>query len=170
MKNYLEIGRIVGTHAIKGEVRVQPWADSPDYLLGFKQLYFDEGREQLDILSARVHKNIVIMKIKGVDTVERADELRGRVLFMNRKDAHLPEGRYFVQDLLGCQVVDADTGRVYGVLFDVSNTVSSDIYHIKSSEGKEYLIPVLDEVRDHVDLEQSIIFIHSMRGMFDDED
>lgn len=169
MKQYLEIGKIVGTHGIKGEVRIQPWADSGEFAAGFKRMYFSEGKECVDIISARPHKNIVIAKIKGVDSIEQADVLRGRILYIDRADAHLPEGRYFIQDLIGCEVKDADSGRVYGKISDVSSTGSNDVYHIASPEGKEYLIPAIDQVLAEKDIENGTIFIHYMSGMFDED-
>ena len=170
IKKYLEIGRIVGTHAIKGEVRVQPWADSGEFLLGFRTLYYAEGKEKISIVSSRVHKNVVIMKIKGVDSVEAADVLRGKVLYMDRADAKLPEGRYFIQDLIGLKVIDAQTSEVYGEIADVSQTLANDIYHAITPQGKECLIPAIDEVLSKTDVEAGYVAINAMKGMFDDED
>lgn len=167
MKQYLEIGKIVGTHGIKGEVRIQPWADSGEFAAGFKRMYFGGGAERVDIVSARPHKNIVIAKLKGVDSIEQADLLRGKVLYIDRADAVLPEGRYFIQDLLGCSVVDADNGTVYGKVTGVSSTGANDVYHVTTPEKKEYLIPAIDQVLAEKDIENGIIYIHYMSGMFD---
>ncbi len=170
MKTYLEIGKIVGTHGIKGEVRIQPWADSGEFLLGFKKLYGREGTPCYQIKNARVHKNMVIAKIAGIDSIEQADTLRGTVLFMNRADANLPEGRYFIQDLIGLRVIDADTGEEYGVVTDVFNTVANDVYSLRSPDGKEHFIPAIDKVLAGTDLEAGTIKIHPMKGMFDDDE
>ena len=170
MKKYLEAGKIVGTHGIRGELRVQPWADSGEFLAGFRTLYFGKGEKRLDILSSRPHKNIVIMKISGVDTIEAADALRGRVLYIDRADAHLPEGRYFIQDLIGCRVVDCDSGEEYGEITDVSSTGVNDVYHVKTPAGEERLIPAVDSVLAGTDIEAGEVRIHAMKGMFDDED
>ena len=75
MKQFLEIGKIVGTHGVRGEMRVEPWADSPDFLCGFDRLYFDKGTRELEVLAARPHKRIVLMKLSGVDTMEDAAAL-----------------------------------------------------------------------------------------------
>lgn len=170
MKKYIEAGKIVGTHGIKGELRVQPWADSGEFLAGFRTLYFGAGEKRLDVRSARPHKNIVIMKIAGVDSIEAADALRGRVLYIDRADAHLPEGRYFIQDIIGCRVTDADSGTVYGTICDVSSTGVNDVYHVKTPDGAEYLIPAIDQVLASTDIEAGEVRIHAMKGMFDDED
>jgi len=170
MKKYLEIGKIVGTHGIKGEVRIQPWADSGEFLLDFKKLYDKTGSVCYQIKNARVHKNMVIAKIAGVDSIEQADTLRGKILFMDRQDANLPEGRYFVQDLIGLHVIDADNGTEYGVVTDVFNTFANDVYSLRSPDGKEYFIPAIDQVLAGTDLEAGTIKIHPMKGMFDDDE
>ncbi len=170
MKKYLEIGKIVGTHGIKGEVRIQPWADSGEFLLGFKKLYGKDGSPVYQIKAARVHKNMVIAKLSGVDSIEQADTLRGRILYLDRADANLPEGRYFIQDLIGLRVIDADTGAEYGVVNDVFNTVANDVYSLRAPDGKEYLIPAIDRVLAGTDLEAGTIKIHPMKGMFDDDE
>lgn len=128
VKAYLEAGQVVGTHGVRGELRVQPWCDSPGVLAGLRTLYWQEGGDPVPVRS-RVHKNVVLMKVEGVDTVQDAAALRGRVLYLDRRDLKLPEGHYFIQDLIGLKVVDADTGEEYGVLSQVSPTGANDVYH-----------------------------------------
>ena len=89
-KQYIETGKIVGTHGIKGEVRFTPWSDRPDDILNYKTLYCDEnGQDKMTVTSARVHKNIVLIKFKGTDSIEDAEKLRDQVLYVNRKDIKL---------------------------------------------------------------------------------
>ena len=121
LKEYLEIGKIVGTHGVMGECRVECWCDSPQFLSKFTTLYFDKGAEKLSV-KGRPHKNIALLKIEGVTTVEQADLLRGKVLYVRRKDVKLPRGVHFVQDLIGLQVKDFDTDAVYGTITDVLKT------------------------------------------------
>lgn len=90
-KEFLEIGKIVSTSGLKGEVRVQPWSDSPDFLSSFSSLYFSEGEQKLTVEKARPQKNVVILKLRGVDTVEAANALRGKILYVARADVRLPE-------------------------------------------------------------------------------
>lgn len=165
MKKYLEIGQIVGVHALKGEVRVDPWCDSPDFLCEFDELY-DSKQEIIEIEHSRVQKNIVVMKIKGIDTPEDAVKLRGKILFIDRDDVELEQGTYFVQDLLGLSVVDADNGKVYGKLSDVTNTGANDIYTVKG-DGREYLIPAIPDVIEKTDIEGGKLLIHVIDGLFD---
>lgn len=168
LKEYLEAGKIVGTHGIKGEVRVDPWCDSPAFLAKFKTLYFAEGKEKIAVI-CRPHKNIVLMKIKGIETIEQAELLRGKILYINRKDVNLPKGKNFVQDLIGCKVVDIDNDAEYGIVADVFKTGANDVYTVKSPEGKDYLIPVIDSVVKEKNVEKGIILICPMKGLFNED-
>ena len=168
-KQFLEVGRIVGTHGIRGELRVDPWCDSPDFLSGFKKLYFDEGKTSLKS-KARPHKNIVLLRLEGVETIDDAEKLRGKVLYIDRDDARLPEGKNFVQDLIGCRVVDADdASKEYGEIADVFKTGANDVYTVKNPSG-EFLVPVIDEVVVEKDIDGGEIKIRPLKGIFEDED
>lgn len=167
-KKYLEAGRIVATHGIKGEVKVQPWCDSPQVLCNLSVLYFDNGKTPVKV-GARPHKNAVIMKIEGVNSAQDAAALRGRVLYLDREDIQLDDGTYFIQDLIGLKVADADTGEEYGILIDVSPTGANDVYHVKTKKG-EVLIPAVPSVIIETDIDRGIMRILPIKGMFDDED
>ncbi len=169
MKKYLEVGKIVGTHGLKGEVRIQPWADSCEFLLDFKRLYYNNGENCFNVTASRVQKNVVVAKLEGIDSIEQADTLRNKVLFIDRADAQLAEGQYFIQDLIGLRVIDADNGREYGVINDIFNTGANDIYSVRAENGKDYLIPAIDQVLAGTDLEAGTVAIHVIKGMFDDE-
>ena len=168
MKQFLETGKITGTHGLKGEVRVQPWADSPEFLTEFDELYLEKGAKKIEITAARVHKNMLIMKIRGVDSIDDADKLRDKVLYMNRDDVELEEGAYFIQDLMGLDVLDDDTGEHIGQLDDVSETGANDVYHIKTDDGKVYLIPAIPDVVKEISLEDGTMRIFKMKGLFDE--
>lgn len=121
-KQYLESGKIVGTHGIKGEVRIEPWCDSPQFLAAFDKLYLDDRGETFIEVKSRPHKNITLCKIKGVDNIDDAQRLRGRIVYIDRDDVKLDEGVNFVQDLIGLAVIDADSGENYGKITDVLRT------------------------------------------------
>ncbi len=170
-KRFLEAGKIVGTHGLKGEVRAQSWCDSNEVLAGFGSLYLDgEGRQKLKVVSARVHKNSVIFKFSGIDYIDEAEKLKGRVLFIDRKDLALPEGTYFIQDLIGLEVLDADTGKVYGTLADVSPTGANDVYHVKGGDGRVYLLPAVREMVVSVEIDAGCMKVRPVKGIFEDED
>lgn len=170
MKKYLETGKIVGTHGIKGMTRVQVWADSEDFLSNFKVIYLDsEGNKSLEISRVQPHGNIALVSFKGVSTIEEAEKLRNSVIYIDRNDVSLPEGRYFIDDLIGCNVTDADTGNLLGKISDISETGANDVWHI-TNNGKEYLVPAIDEVIVSVNVEEKSAVLRPMKGIFDDED
>ena len=169
-KQYLDSGKIVGTHGIKGEVRIEPWCDSPEFLCAFKKLYLDEKGQTFIEVKSRPHKNITLAKIKGVDTIEAAEKLRGKIIYINRDDITLDEGVNFVQDLIGLEVKDAENGTVYGKLTDVIRTGANDVYEITDSNNKKYLAPVINEVVQEINVDGGFVLIRPMKGIFDDED
>lgn len=169
LKQYLEVGRIVGTHGIQGEMRVECWANEPGFLSRFRTLYLDGGATALSV-ACRPHKNVALVRVKGVATIEQADELRGKVLYINRDDVRLDEGEHFVQDIIGLKVTDADSGAVYGEVRDVLKTGSNDVYEMAGEDKKLYYIPVIPDIVDRFDFERGAVYIHPMKGLFDDED
>lgn len=169
-KQYLETGKIVGTHGIKGEVRIEPWCDSPAFLAAFKKLYLDDRGETFIEVKSRPHKNITLAKIKGVDTIEQAERLRGKIVYINRDDVTLGEGVSFVQDLIGLDVIDADSDKNYGKITDVLRTGANDVYEITDKNGKKYLAPVIDDVITGRDIDGGFVLIRPLKGIFDDED
>ena len=171
IKEFLEIGQINGTNSIHGEVRLTPWCDSPEFVKRFKTLYFDDrGKESVTVKSARPHGNVVILKIEGTDTVEQAQRLRGKILWMRRSDAKLPDGTFYIAELIGCAVYDSeDSGKCYGRITDVSKTGANDVWHITNEKG-EYLIPAIPDVVIETDVANDKVVIKPLKGIFDDED
>lgn len=168
---YMEAGRIVGTHGIKGELRMEPWCDSAEFLTQFKTFYWDsEGNEQVKVVSSRPHKTLLLIKLETVDSATLGDILRGKVLYFDRNDIKLPEGRYFVQDMMGLSVCDADTGVCYGQLTDVFRTGANDVYQVTSQDKKEYLVPAVASVIISTDIAAGKMLIRPIRGIFEDED
>lgn len=171
MKNrYLEAGKIVGTHGVRGMVRIQPWCDSAEFFCTLKKVYLDkDGKDKLSVSKSSPHGNVVIAAIKGIDSIEEAEKYRNKVVYMDRRDAKLEEGQYFISDLLGCSVFDADSEKILGTISDVSQTGANDVWHI-SREEKEYLIPCITEVVVSVDIEEEKVVIRPLKGIFPDED
>ena len=171
IKEYLDIGQIVGTHGVRGDLRVNPRCDTPDFIKQFKTLYFDKkGEKSVKVIACRTHGNLALLKLDGIDTVEAAAALRNKVLYMKRSEAKIADGSYFIAELVDCTVVDADDeSKVYGILSEVSETGANDVWHIKN-DGKEYLIPAIPPVVIDVNVETGIIKIRPLKGIFDDED
>ena len=168
-KQYLEAGQIVGTHGVRGEVRVQPWCDSPQQFATFKKLYWDNQGKQPVKVKGRPHKNIALALLEGIDTVEAAQVLRGKMLYVDRRDLKLPKGHYLVQDLIGITVVDADTGETYGTLTDVSQTGANAVYHMQTEKG-EILIPAIPDVIIEINLKKDLLRLRPMKGLLDDDE
>ena len=169
LKPFLEAGKIVTTHGLKGEVKVVPWTESPEELLDLEVLYLNKGQTPMEIESSRLQGNMALLKFQGIDTIEEAQGLRGKVLYADRDDIPLEEGQYFVQDVIGMRVVDADDGRLYGTVTDVSKTGANDVYHIRFADEKIRLVPKIPEVVLKMSPEEGEMVIRPLKGLFDDE-
>lgn len=166
MEQLLETGKIVTLHALKGEVKVEPWCDSPELLAEFDELYLD-GR-WVNVERARVQKRMVIMKLEGYDTPEEAAKLIGKVLYIDRDQLELDEGTYFIADLIGMKVVDADDPeKVYGTITQVSETGANDVYHILFADGVTRYIPAIPLVVISTDVENKVMTIRPLEGLFE---
>ena len=164
---FLEAGRIVRTHGVRGELVLECWADSPEFVAGVKHLYFDGGKTDAGVVSSRVHKGRLLLKLQGVDTVEQGDALRGKVLYLNREDVRLEEGQVFLQDLIGLKAIDGTTGREYGVLQEVLPTGANDVYVIER-DGRRFLFPAVRHMIERTDVEAGIMTVRPIKGIFDE--
>ena len=118
MKNkFLEAGQIVNTHGVQGELKIVPWADSPEFLRGFDVFYIDGA--PVKVLGARAHKGNILVRLEGVGDVNAAMRLKGKIISIDRTGVVLPEGRHFIADLIGLEVRDAASGEVLGAIADV---------------------------------------------------
>ena len=167
-KEFLEAGKIVTTHGIRGEVKIMPYTDTPELLAEFDRLFMGRNKDEVTIVRSRVFKNMVIAKFAGINTVEEAEKLREKVLYLSRDDVELDEDTYFIKDLIGIEVSDADTGKIYGLIKDVFQTGANDVYSIKNGE-KEYLVPAIADVVVSTDIENKKMTIRPLEGLFEDE-
>lgn len=168
-KDYIESGKFVGTHGVRGGLRVQPWCDSPEFLCQFKKLFLKQNSEYtpIKVKMSKPHGNVVIMELDGINSMDDAENLRGKTIYIERKSLKLEEDQYLISDLLGCSVFDADTNKLLGEISDVSKTGANDVWHIKSGND-EYLIPVIDEVVINVEIDANKIVIRPLKGIFED--
>lgn len=173
-KEFLQIGEIVSTHALKGEVKVKPWCDSVDVISSLEYIYFNEGRRTtmraIKIENVKEHKGMAIVKLEGTNTIEEGAALRGKILYARRDDIPIDEDSYFIADLIGMQVHNADTSELIGELIDITPTGANDVYHIKNAKGKIYLAPAIKQVVIEIDIDAKIVKIRPLEGLFDDED
>ena len=157
---YLEAGKITNTHGVRGEVRITPWADSAAFLRGFRTFYIDG--QPVRVLRSRVHKNQLIAQLEGYDDVNAAMTLKNKVIHIDRADAKLPKGRFFLQDLLGMRVV-SDAGEALGELADVLDLPQGSVYVVRGA--REILIPDVPEFLLNIDAERGEITVHLLEGM-----
>ena len=161
-QTYLEAGQIVNTHGVRGEVKVQPWADGPEFLLSFDTVYLDGAPCRVE--EARPQKTMVLLKLAGVDSVEAAAARRGKTVSVLRGDARLEPGRVFVADLLGLPVFDGE--REIGVLKDVLSLPAGDVYVVQGE--REYLVPAVPAFVEKADPDAGRIVVHLIEGMASD--
>lgn len=162
----INVGRIVNAHGIKGEVRVQPRDGDPYFLTEFKTFYIDG--KPVTPTANHVHKSLVLMKFPGVDDMNAALAWKDKVLYIRREDAHLPDGEYFDDELLGVEVYDEATGALLGEIKQVETYPASKVYTVKGE--KEYLVPaVKDAFIRSVDLDKNRMEIHLWEGLATDE-
>lgn len=155
MEKYISIGEIINTHGIKGEVKVRPETDDANRFSELKIIYIDEKPRK--VKNVKFQKDKVILEIEGIETMNDANLLRGKNVLVDRKDAtKLPEGRYFIVDIEGMDVIDTE-GFNYGKVYRVIQTGSNDVYWVKGN--KEILIPVMDEYICSTSLEDNKIII-----------
>ena len=159
MKDFLEAGKIVNTHGVRGEVRITPWADSADFLRRFRVFYIDGTPYR--VLRSRVHKSQLIAALEGVEDVNAAMALKNKIVCIDRADARLPEGRFFVQDLIGLPV-RSDAGEDLGTLAEVLDLPQGQVYIVRGE--REILIP---DVPDFIlDLNpETGLTVHLIEGM-----
>ena len=159
---FLEAGEIVNTHGIRGEVKIMPWADSPEFLCQFDTFYMDG--KPVKVLSARPHKTMVLSQLEGVDTVEKAMRLKGKVLSIDRTGVELPDGRHFLADLMGLTVLDNATGEELGTIEDILTPPAHEVYVVRG-RGKEYMIPAVDAFLAETNVEGGYIRVNLIEGM-----
>lgn len=168
--DYLEVGKIINTHGLKGEVKVASWTDFPqdfeklDFVIAKKR----SGEEQLGIKNIKYQKNNLIIKFDGIDTIEQAELYKNTILTVPKEAlGELPEGVYYIADLIGCTVYNVEGGEI-GVLNDVFSTGSNDVYDIKRNGAKNLYLPIIDGVVEDVDIESKKITVNIPEGMEDD--
>ena len=167
MQEFLEIGQFVNTFGVKGMVKIKPFTDDITRFDNLKNVYVETNKvkRQYEIEEVKYHKEMVLIKFKGIDKLEEAEMLRNAILKVNRKDEpELEEGTYYIVDLLGIDVY-SDEGEHLGKLDDIYNHGSSDIYVVKNELGKQLLLPAISDVIKEINLEEKRIVVHILEGL-----
>lgn len=169
MQEYFEIGQIVNTFGIKGLVKVNPFTDDITRFEKLKTVYVVKNKNmtEIEIEEVKYHKNMVLIKFKGVEDMNAAEKLKGSFLKIHRKDAiELPEDTYFIVDIIGSDVI-TDDGKNLGKVDDIYSTGSKDIYVVKDELGKQILLPSIPEVILDIDVEKQVVTVHLIDGLVD---
>lgn len=164
-KEFLELGKIVNTHGIRGEMKVMHMCDSPEFLCEFKTVYLDENTS-LKVVKSRIHKNAVLMTFEGINDINEAEKFKNRLIYMDRADA--PDDLIFQQDIIGFKVFDEFLDREIGTLKEILPFPTYDMLVIKGLK-KEYMIPDVEQFVLEIDEEQKMIFVKTIEGLIDDE-
>ena len=171
LSEYLECGAIVGTHGVRGTVRLENRCDTPKVLASLKRMYIKKGSVYTEktVVHSSVQKNMVLTKFEGLDTVEDASAMRGTVLYAKREDFKLRRGDYFWADIMGLPVIDDETGEKYGVLSNILTPGAHQVYVVKREEG-EFMIPAVPEFIKEISLGEERpegIYVKLIEGMIE---
>lgn len=167
MDNFLEVGQIVNSYGIKGELKVVPYTDDITRFDELKTIYIQIGKElkKYEIEGVKYHKNNVLMKLKGIDDINDTEQFRNCYLKIKREDAvKLPEDTYFIVDLIGIDVYE-ENGTSIGKIVDIFPTGSNDVYVVKDELGKQILLPAIGEVIKNVDISNKKMIVNIIKGL-----
>lgn len=167
MEEYFEIGQIVNTSGLKGILKIKPFTDDIKKFSNLKTIYIKtkSGLTEFKIEQVRYVKNMVMLKLAGIDTVEEAEKYKNLYIKILRdQEEELEEGSYYVVDILGCKV-NTDANQELGKIVDVFQTGSNDVYVVKDEQGKQILLPAIKQVIKNVDIKNKIITVHLLEGL-----
>ncbi len=167
MDNLLEIGQIVNSYGIKGFLKVVPFTDDMQRYSDLKTVYIEKNKKlkEMEIEEVKYHNKLVLLKLKGINSIDDTLEYKNCYIKIERKDAvKLPEDSYFIVDLIGINV-ETDEGKNLGTLIDVFPTGSNDVYVVKNELGKQTLLPAIGEVIKNVDIANKKMIVHLTPGL-----
>ncbi len=167
MQEYFEVGQIVNTFGIKGQLKVKPFTDDMERFEELKTVYICKKNEmkKVEIEDVKYNKQCVLLKVKGIEDLTEAEKYKGLFLKIDRKDAKkLPKDTYFIADILGLEVY-TDEGELLGKVDDIFPTGANDVYVVKNELGKQILLPSIPEVIKEIDLEKGKVIVHLIEGL-----
>lgn len=166
-KIYIECGKIIGAHGVKGIVKVDSWCDSPKVLSAQKRVFLasGEGYKETEVESGSVAGDTVLMKLACLSDREAAQAMKGIILYLHRDDIPRKKGALLLADIIGLPAIDIDTGRTLGKVKDITESVASSLYVIETEDGKEVLIPGIKEFIKEIK-EDDGVYIHTIPGFF----
>ena len=164
-KAYLEIAKIINTHGVRGAVKLDLWCDGPQTFKKIKKVYLANGTEY-EVSDVKTVGAFAVCSLSGVSTVEDAVKLKNKILFAKREDIPLKKGAVLLADIIGLDVIDIDTGKIYGKVKDITDAPRSRIFAVECDDGREVLIPEVKEFIKEIDADKGV-FIHTIPGFFD---
>ena len=163
----IECGKIVNTHGVRGDVKIMPYADTPDEVAELKKIFVGKDKTEYKVLSGRVHGGSVLMHLENVNDMDAAALLKNRLIYMVKDKSKLKPGQYYIADVIGLKVIDSESGEEYGEITDVYTGIANDAYEIKLKDGRQILFPAIKDVVRSVDTDNKIMKITPLVGMFD---
>ena len=166
-KEYIECGKVCNAHGVRGDLKIEPWCDTPDVLASQKRVFFEKnGTYQMRrVISASVSGRFVLMNVEGIGSRESAQAEKNTVLYLHRDDIPLKRGAALIADMIGLPVIDIDTGKTYGTLTEVSDGARYKLYTV-STESGDVILPGVSEFIKEIDTERGV-FIRTIPGFFD---
>lgn len=163
--NSILIGKIVNIHGIKGEIKVYPYTDDIENLSKLKEIYLDEKLEKKYIIkSSKIQKNMLILKLDSIDSVEEAEKLRNMNLYIPKLEVK-EEDTYYIEDLISLEVIDIKNNVSIGKITYVFNNGANDVYEILTNDGKKVYFPAIKQVVKQVDIKNNKIYVEVMKGL-----
>ncbi len=170
MEELFQVGIITSTHGVRGEVKVFPTTDDVKRFKRLKEVILDTGKEKinLEVEGVKFFKQMVILKFKGIDTLNDVEQYRQKSIYVTRANAvRLSKDEYFVADLIGLQVIDEEN-KDLGTLVDVMSTGANDVYVINLTDGRELLLPAIKQCILNVDINNNRIQVHVLEGLLEE--
>lgn len=168
MNKYLELGQIVNVKGLKGEVKVNPFTEDNTRFERLPKVFVKKAKgdmKEYSISKVGYNKNQVIIKFKEINTVEEAETLRNSYILVDRDSLEpLPEGVYYIADLIGLDVY-TESQEYLGKVDDIFSTGSNDVYVVKNELGKQRLLPGIDEVLKKIDIPNGKIIVNLIEGL-----
>ncbi len=161
------VGEILKPWGYRGEVKVQILTDFPKRLAKLKTAYLGTDARVVQVERARLHSGFALMKFAGVDTPEAAARLRGQVVQIPAEEAApLPAGQYYHHQIIGLEVFTAEGARL-GTVEEILETGANDIYLVRRDDGREVLLPAIQDVIQEIDLAHQRMVVQLMPGLLD---
>ena len=167
MQEYFELGQIVNTFGVKGLVKVKPFTDNCKQFESLKKIIVEKNKiaNEMEIEEVKYHKNMILLKLKGIENMTFAEKLKGSYIKIHRSEARaLEEGEYFIADIIGSEVY-TDEGKCLGIVDDIYNSGAQDIYVVKDELGKQVLLPSIKDVILNIDIENQKVIVHLLKGL-----